>query len=470
MKTVEETSRFIRHRQHELAALLPEERQAKLAAEIRQLWRGVSPSAREELINQLDPLFPIGLGQQEVVAVSAPLPPKLELDDLLALLAKEVEELPPSEQPAIQARIAKSLRWKPATVEPAITVETLIVALEKLKWMALSKPDQVLNPEIKSFSRSDIVNLHALAARLRPPNGGVAELLRNLLPLETRNLLLGFRGAESEMNQLYYRLELELPPILEEKRIGEVMRVSEIKLSGESRLLLELKARTERQNIRLNQSLLEDAYPEAIKFQTTERELIENIVAALRPMATQPLRVETVLHLAAVALMELGCLEQLGRKVLHELNRRVFDEVHGRVIDENNSLDLLVSRFVKKGDEDGLVVDTRKRTGIVKCLLFWYGYASGFGAKPLAALHPDIFETTRTTTRPTVLMTGEVDHKASWERFSEGHRQFLEELCGRNAEEWNEDHLRGAINESIERKVTTQLAEAYDWKIKEDQT
>src|SRR5262245_60977247 len=123
MKTVGEIAAFIRHRQHELAPLAPVERQAKLVAELRQFWRGTRRATREELLDRLEPLFPVNSGEQQStisLGAATPAPAKQGVEELVDRLAREIEIQLPEEQAAIRERVAKRLGCQAVKVESAL--------------------------------------------------------------------------------------------------------------------------------------------------------------------------------------------------------------------------------------------------------------------------------------------------------------------------------------------------------------
>src|SRR2546423_12608727 len=62
MKTAEQMAQYIRHRQHELAALEPARRRNMLAAGIGQLCSEVSATEKKALLGEVEELFPTGFG------------------------------------------------------------------------------------------------------------------------------------------------------------------------------------------------------------------------------------------------------------------------------------------------------------------------------------------------------------------------------------------------------------------------
>jgi hypothetical protein len=242
-----------------------------------------------------------------------------------------------------------------------------------------------------------------------------------------------------------------------------------VSLSAESRSLLAIEPRTEREGVRLNQSLLEDAFPEEVKFRTLERDLIDEYVSALRPFAGLPLTVETILELGVVALLEVGCQEQFGWAILKRLNSRVLDEVHGPIVVENNSIDLLVARLIQRGDGDAFSKELRRRTGIVECLLYWYGYSREQAARQIVALNPKQAEVKVKKSFGAAV----VDHEESWAKMKTIYQGVLEEIYGGGGQEiseaqFSEAKISEAIDRQIERLVIAHLADAYGWTLREE--
>lgn len=471
----EETARYIRNRQRELAALSPSLRKERLAAELRRAWQGLPSRETKSLIEETEKLFPAGPSapashpnpEAEVPRPAA----SPNLEELVAMLAQEIEAQPEEDRAALRLRVGERLGI-PALVassrpQPpaAFKVQSLIEVLEKLKFVMTANPDPVLNAGRKAISGADIVDLPALVARLQRRDGGVSDFLRDLFSTYTVGLLGRFRDGEAARRDLLKALEEEFTPVLEGTFLYEEQRFAGVGLSIESRLLLNERPREGRRLVRFNQALLEDVFGPALKFQTTEREFIESAIAELLPLAGLSFSTEVILQLAASVFVELGCLDRFGCRVLSDLNGRVFDPVHGRLAVEDNDLAALAVRLMRQGDGTAFALNLRKRTGVLECLLYWYGYNTKLAARPLGELQPERLQVTRRN----FLNDGAVDFEASWQRFKAQYSQTLKAACGSLPLDATDEDLVQKVNQRAERRVTTQMADAYDWKLREEE-
>jgi hypothetical protein len=469
MKTPEEMARRIRYRQRELSALAPDRRHALLAAEIRHVCDGIAEPERRVLLDQLDSFFPVGLTEQaEIVPTVAETPPKPGLEDLLSALNAEVAARPDNEQRALRVQIAKRLGLEtPHPATPPAAAGALSGALQVFKEAMLLSPDPVMNDPVEAFSARDIADLPGLAIKLRRQADPVSRFLWGKLagPAQelVSNLVINQRRTSSDLDRGGETLAQEIKDLVEQGSLYDEQRFAGVTLSEESRRLLG-KNLSGRALVRFNQSLLEDTYPTEIRCQTAEREFAESTIASLRGRGERPVSAEGALHLAAVSLIELGCLEQFARLVFKNLNKRVFDEVNGRLmLDERNEMGTFLSRFLAEGDSGRLAGNVRYFTGLLKCLLEWYAYIPEMSANALWELEPNELE--RRATKDGSFKSS-VDYEKAFNNFRETYKRARQKLCGMidNEGDLDQEKLKELINRTIERKVTTRVRNQYEWK------
>src|SRR5438045_785491 len=134
MKTAEQMAQYIRHRQHELAALEPARRRNMLAAEIGQLCSEVSATEKKALLGEVEELFPTGFGGAAAAVIAAPpTPAQLEFDDVMHGLQREIEAQPEADRAALREEIANRLGLRPALPASSFRLDQLLAAFEALK-------------------------------------------------------------------------------------------------------------------------------------------------------------------------------------------------------------------------------------------------------------------------------------------------------------------------------------------------
>ncbi len=111
---------------------------------------------------------------------------------------------------------------------------------------------------LRKFSAGDVINLDALADRIRTPGDGVSEFIKAHLSSETRSLLTNGSGGRN--SQLKRALVDDLNKIIQDGPIYTTQRFAAIKLSSPTRLLLEQDPQGTNL-MGLNRRLLLDAFP-----------------------------------------------------------------------------------------------------------------------------------------------------------------------------------------------------------------
>ncbi len=490
MNTTEEFAVHLRHRQQQLGNLESSERVSRLSVELNELWKGVSSTEKLALIGDLERILPLGVadspGARREGATPSPAtvqafdPETLSLDELLSLTRKKLSLLGGGEREEAEAQVASRLglktRTAPAASQPtsagSIALEKLVGALDSVKDAALGDPDLLLNPRLKVFSKTDIKNLIQFAGKLRKPANELTEYLWGRFSPGSRDLLQHFSMRAADKAEIEDALEAEFDGIISGECFYTERRFAGVQLTAEAARLLQHSSSLEgRQLERLNQALLESAFPEELCFQTAEREFLDRLRQSLTGLGRPDISVDQVLGLAAVSLRELGCLEQFARMILIGFNKNVFDEVFGHIsLDGRNDLNQILTDYMQKGDAEKLSTDIRNWTGLIKSLLNWYSYTAGMGAKPINALNPTRFFDLDGGDRKT--FAGDIPIKA-WDKYVIAFKAFRQELfhgAGKNDDKrkFTEDVLRELINQTVERKVTTTVAVRYGWNLRED--
>lgn len=472
MKSTDEMAREIRFRQRELAALDPGRRRTLFTAEVeRIICNGVPDSEKSTLIERLIEHFPVGSnpgGHEPLPAFEKPRTTSCE--DLISALSAQIAAQPEDERAAFRENIARQLGLEPprAASVPAAGGGTLTAALEELKEAMLKSPDLALNDGSGAFCKGDITDVESLANTLskqQKPVGLSRYLWEEKLSRETRDRLsrLLVSPVKSDPNsepccRCREALAEDFSYLLAEESIYSEQRFAGVNLSGETRRLLEAGKKeylSGRTLVRLNQALLEDAYPGAIKCQTTERELVERTIKCLldRGLSERPVSAQAALRLAAVSLIEIGCLEQLARVTLLALYEKVFDPVYGHVrLGERNEMGPFLAQFVQDGDTGALTRNVRYFSGLMKCLLLWYSFTPNRAAVALSLLDPAEFE--RRCRRGAA-----VDYERAFNQFKEAYNRALrDELeIPRQIE-----NLEKGIKKFVEEKVVTDFLSKYE--------
>lgn len=457
-------ARQIRYRQRELAALPAERRRALLGAEVRHLFDGAGVAEKNALLEDLERYFPLTVSSTEGPAPVEAAGPrrKASPDELLSGLGDAIRGLPQEEQAAWKTRVLNVFGEAP---RPAVQgTEKLSTVLEVFRQAMLLTPDPVLNDSVRGFSARDLTNVLGLAVKLNQQADPLSKHLWSKLSRPTQELVTKLamqRRTGSDLDQCAKALAEELRDLVENETLYDAQRFAQVKLSAESENL-KGKSLGDRGLVRLNQALLEDAYPEEIRCQTPERELIEDTIRRLSEAGEPPLSAEAALHLAAVALIQLGCLEQFARLVLKRFNKNVFDPVHGRLNPPWESLGHLLARFVTEGDSGTLAARVRDFSGLLKCLLFWYEFSPAASANTLAQLEPEVFER-----RAKTGFGGKTDYEKAFSLFRETYRSVRRDLCGAKVGEApNEEELKEFVKRTIERKVVTSVSDRYGWEMR----
>ena len=519
MQSAQSFAHFIRRRQADISNMDAASRRATLASDLKASLRDAPRPEKEALLKELQGFFPTGM--REVEDADQPSPAaqaELSVETALKVLERAADSRPQSDRRAFQIQIANRLEAAgilPAAPEPAgqikgsdflewlrqqaanmpkaewlatraqvaevigvglgggqgATADRLIGVLQEMKETMLSNPEPTLSEHLKAFSRDDIkgdTGLRSLVDKLRRRSGGVAKFLWQRFQAETQGLVVRFQETPAERKRLAEALEKDLGGIVGGQPIYEEQRFHEVDLSPETRRLLALDARDERQRIRLNQALLENAFPSEILCQTSEREIIDGLIECLSKLQNPDVSVEALAKLAMASLVELGCTEQFGRMVLMQLDKDVFDDVHGLLrLGDKNNLNALFRRLLEsKSGSASFVQDIRRYMGLIKSLLLWYPYSCGLSAKPIADLNPDGFEKAASRSVLSMTIAGAVDYRLSWEAFSRGYQSAVSELCGNSADigaDLTEATIRKLINKTIERKVSRYVLETYNW-------
>jgi hypothetical protein len=461
MKTAEEMARQIRYRQRELATLAPDRRHALLMAEVKHACDGVGSSERKRFLQELEGFFPMGLPEGSPAAPAAPVQtPRLELDDLLRMLKEELGGGSDAEQPALRAHLAQTLGLEvPRPAAPDVP-GALSAVFQVFKESFLISPDPVMNT-IEPFSARDITDLPRLATKLRQQADSVSKFLWSKLTSPTQNLVSQIAvnpgRSSSDLNRCAEALASEFSELLARTSLYDEQRFAGVKLSEESRRLLG-KDLNDRTLVRCNQALLEDIYPAEIRCQTVEREIIDAVISRLVGKEA-PVTTESALQLAAVSLIELGCLEQFARVVLKNLNKHVFDPVNGKLrLTDHNELGFVLSSFLAEKDSGRLAGSVRYLTGLLKCLLFWYQFMSNLSAEALAQLQPEDFEQNAKG------KFGGTDYEKAFNDFKRAYyNEVRPKLCGNRVgtAKLSEDDLKDLVKKTIEKKVTTLLLGRY---------
>lgn len=459
MKSEEEIAQRIRYRQRELAAQPPERRRALLTAEIRHLCDGTGLSEKGNLLEQLEQHFPVALSAIPNGPALAPEQPRYAptLEEQVRSLREAIQQLPAGEQTSWKARVLQELGVEAAaTPQPAGKLSS---ALQTFCQAMLLSPDPLLNDNVSSFSARDITNVLSLAAKLNQQSDPVSRHIWSKLSRPTQELttkLALHRRAGSDLDQCAKALADDLRALVEGENLYDPERFARVTLSPESEYLKSANL-NERGIIRRNQALLEDAFPEEIRCQTIEREVIDQALKRVQGTAEQPLTTQDALHLASVVLIQIGCLEQLARLVLRKFNNRVFDPVLGRLKLRWENFGDLLSPFLASRDSGLLAANVRDFSGLLKCLLFWYEFNPAATANALARLEPDTFER-----RNKAGFGGKTDYEKAFNDLKENYRQVRRDLCGRGVNETaNEEELKDLIKKTIERKISALVVERY---------
>lgn len=485
--TTEEMVRFIRYRQHELAVLKEKDRCVRLAAEIRQQWRGVPPAEQRSRIQDLERHFPLGITEGPALSRATGVRPALladaSADNLLAELHARLDHGTEEERRRIRDQVVVSLEIRsdvqalgedelaraladklgrrnegyrqevlsqlakglgvrvPSSVGGVAAGELILGALHAVEAVMLAEPDPVFNENLEPFSEADIRKPRQFALKLKSRDASadsVSQFLWGALSTESRQrcdeVRAGLETSQPDLaradweERLCKSLARDLNRIVGAESLYDAARFSRVRLSRATEKLIQQQPQgTDRVRIRLNQALLEEAYPEEIRCCTVERELLDGIIHQVQRLEKRALSAEQLAELALVLLVELGGLERLAKHALQQLEGQVFDEVNGKFRQmPRDGIAAPLSEFLAQGDLQDLTTHVRGVAGLIKSLLCWFKYATKQGAIAvgigLREFDPKNIEREFPIRKDIIF--GKADYKPAWDEYCRRYKRL----------------------------------------------
>lgn len=169
-------------------------------------------------------------------------------------------------------------------------------------------------------------------------------------------------------------------------------------------------------------------------------------------------------RLVASLFVEAGCLTRLAERGLDQVVEHAFKPVNGLINRAGApSLEGGVADWWAAGGQGDLMPGLRAGTGLVKCLLHWYGVPWDHLARVIERLDPRRIED-HAPDRMKAGMFGRatLNHKALWETFSARYWATVSELADRPVDRETPDPLV-EIKEAFGQKIAAELAESYGW-------
>lgn len=158
-------------------------------------------------------------------------------------------------------------------------------------------------------------------------------------------------------------------------------------------------------------------------------------------------------QLAAVLMVELGCLEGFASNIVLQLDKNAFDEIYGQLI--RNPQDRprnFLAEFLKSGDPVELARRVRNFNGLVKGLLYWYRLALSQGVKVLSDLSP--MENDKFVKKSPQLL---------WENYK---RKYSDTLTGMTelTENSGIEDIERSLYRIMMNRVSATLNDNYQWR------
>jgi signal transduction histidine kinase len=180
-------------------------------------------------------------------------------------------------------------------------------------------------PGSQTLAADDLRDIASLAGKLKAHADPVSEFLWNQFHDSTRQLITSFTGAEGEDKALGAALERELNGILRGSSIYQQSRFDHVNLSSETKSLLGRNLQGD-QIVRLNRSLIEDAYP--VEIRKNHRIKPEALGWMQHPQDTPPVEQDTgpepfMLRLIILWLLTASCY---GVQLLSFRDRQAQDD------------------------------------------------------------------------------------------------------------------------------------------------
>ena len=162
--------------------------------------------------------------------------------------------------------------------------------------------------------------------------------------------------------------------------------------------------------------------------------------------------VHRLAQLAAVLMVELGCLEGLARNIVLQLDKNAFDQIHGQLIPNPQDRPReFLAEFLKTGDPVELARRVRNFNGLVKGLLWWYRFALSQGVTALNGLSP---------------MENDKLFKRSPQQVWDGYKKKYADMLMRMTdltENSGSDDVERSLYRNLIKKVSATLADNYQW-------
>jgi hypothetical protein len=129
--------------------------------------------------------------------------------------------------------------------------------------MATKKPNADNNNTTEWFVPTDILDLKALAAKIKEPKDPVSEFLQGRIQPETRKMLQEWNGSKAASTRLRNALIHDFNQLITDSAVYEPARFAQVDLSQEARALAESKPQGS-DLVRLNTMLIEETYPDEL--------------------------------------------------------------------------------------------------------------------------------------------------------------------------------------------------------------
>jgi hypothetical protein len=125
------------------------------------------------------------------------------------------------------------------------------------------KPNPADSDTTKWFVPDDILDLKALAEKIKEPKDSISEFLQGHIQPETRKMLQEWNGSKAASTRLRKALAHDLNQIVTDTAIYEPARFAHVELSQETKTLAQSKPQGPDLH-RLNTMLIEEAYPDEL--------------------------------------------------------------------------------------------------------------------------------------------------------------------------------------------------------------